>query len=77
MGNCYGPHPVNASIAYVNKVESDPYFQYEMFSVYEEKIFYPNLDGFVNHISYLKYPYEYALNYIASYQKNLASYEAF
>lgn len=67
MNSCYGPHPVRASIAYLEEVNKNPYYQYELFSMGVEKIFSPKDDGFIEYTSFLAYPYEYALNYIDRY----------
>lgn len=66
--SCYGPHPVRASMAYVDKVDKDPNHQFELFSIYEENVFLPAEDKFMKTTSYLAYPYDYALNYINKYK---------
>lgn len=63
--NCYGPHPVRAYEAYVNKVDSKKYFQYEMFSVLEDE--YWNGDGWQKSTYFHWFPYTYALNYIKTF----------
>ncbi len=65
--DCSGPHPVNASKAYLKKVESDPYYQHELFSVLEEDIYIG--DGFIKSTYYHMLPYDYAVTYVRSYEQ--------
>lgn len=65
--SCYGPHPVNAYKFYLQKVESDPHYQYELFSVLEQDIWIG--DGFMKDVYYHMLPYDYAVTYVRSYEQ--------
>lgn len=67
--DCYGPHPVHASKAYLRKIESDPHFQFEMFTVLEQDIW--TGEGFDHQTYYHFFPYNYAIDYVESYEKAL------
>lgn len=69
MGSCYGLHPVYASKAYLNKVESDPHFQYELYSYFIDKYWNPREEKFSSIEYYLPLPYDYAVNYVRSYEQ--------
>ena len=67
--DCSGLHPVWASRAYIKKVESEKYHQYEMFSYFKDSWWNPRKDRFETVESYLPLPYDYALTFVRSYEE--------
>lgn len=67
--DCYGPNPSLVFKKYVERIDSTPYYQYELFSVFEEEIFDYNKMGFRKSVWYNFLPYTKALEIISAYEK--------
>lgn len=67
--DCYGPSPLRVFKKYVEKIESIPHYQYELFSCFEEEMFDYDKLSFFKKTWYNFLPYTYALDVISSYEE--------
>jgi hypothetical protein len=71
MNDCAGPAPIHIFRRALERMNSDNY-QYELFSVSKESRWIPMEDRIQNDTFYHFYPYDYALNYVTSWEKKNA-----
>lgn len=71
MNNCGGPEPIHIFKRALERM-SKPNYQLELFSVLEESRWIPMQDKLYKDTYYHLYPYDYALNYVNSWEKKNA-----
>jgi hypothetical protein len=68
MNDCGGPRPIQMFRRALEKINSTPNYQYELFSVLEEDRWVPMEDRIEHSVFYHMYPYDYIVNYISSWE---------
>lgn len=71
MNDCGGPAPIHMFRRAIERMNK-PNYQLELFSVLEESRWIPMQDKFYKDTYYHLYPYDYALNYVSSWEKKNA-----
>ena len=71
MNDCGGPHPIHMFRRALERM-SKPNYQLELFSILQETRWVPMQDRMEKDIYYHMYPYDYALNYVSSWEKKNA-----
>jgi hypothetical protein len=66
--DCYGVKLISAVKRYVENINQSKFYQFELFSVYEDSRWIPMEDRIHKETVYSLYPYEKALDYITSWE---------
>lgn len=69
--DCYGPHPVRAYQHYLNKIDKDPHFQFELFRSVDIDHYDMENMRMWKETYYHFFPYNYAVEYVKAYESSL------
>jgi hypothetical protein len=73
MNDCSGPKPIQFMRKSLERMSVDNY-QYELFSILQDKRWIPEEDRIVEETHYHMFPYNYALDYINCWEAKNSSF---